>query len=368
MARRITNIFLTVIITLGISMLGVFIFNKSWLRLFETFTDFGSSIKYYFCMIFALETDIVPTVTSFSKIFEWSGFLPDSSVKIKAYIDEFFRLFFDNDNFMLWFNGITDGLFNIFKIIILGIPCLILLVIVMQKLRGRQNNNYNKDTIFLKGYKWLTAKIFNPVIRFIRQYIWFIRENNWLYIIWLIAMAINLNIGSIIMGFFAYYFYFSVSFDIGNIWVQFSKLIIDLQVILKAVPLWTWLIVGYVLLDRFRKKRAIAKLRHMEAQNCGFVKELPIVSMTNGTMGKKKTTMITDMALSQEVMFRQKAFEILQKNDVKFPFFPWICFELELKACMRFNKVYNLATVKDFVDKKRARFNKHRNVDWQLYG
>ena len=105
LARRIFNIILTVFVTLGIILLSVFIFNKSWLRLFETFTDFGSSIKYYFCMIFAIETDTTPTVTSFSKIFEWNGFLPDSSIKVGAYIKEFFRLFFNGDNFASWFSG-----------------------------------------------------------------------------------------------------------------------------------------------------------------------------------------------------------------------------------------------------------------------
>ena len=40
--------------------------------------------------------------------------------------------------------------------------------------------------------------------------------------------------------------------------------------------------------------------------------------MACGSMGKKKTTLITDMVLSQEVMFRQKALEILQNNDMKF--------------------------------------------------
>ena len=69
------------------------------------------------------------------------------------------------------------------------------------------------------------------------------------------------------------------------------------------------------------------RLRHFEARNCGFINELPIVSMSCGSMGKKKTTLITDMVLSQEAMFRQKALSILQQNDMKFPYFPWIVFE-----------------------------------------
>ena len=99
-----------------------------------------------------------------------------------------------------------------------------------------------------------------------------------------------------------------------------------------------------------------------------MIKELPIVSMSCGSMGKKKTTLITDMVLSQEVMFRQKALSILQQNDMKFPYFPWIKFEDELRACMEHCTVYNIATVKEWVALKRQRFVRHKNVDWQIYG
>ena len=70
--------------------------------------------------------------------------------------------------------------------------------------------------------------------------------------------------------------------------------------------------------------------------------------------GKRKTTLITDMVLSQEVMFRQKALEILQNSDMKFPYFPWIAFEDELRRCMEYGTVYNLASVKTWVALKKA--------------
>ena len=67
-------------------------------------------------------------------------------------------------------------------------------------------------------------------------------------------------------------------------------------------------------------------------------------------------------------MFKQKALEILQRNDMKFPHFPWIMFERELRACMEYGTVYNLATVKAWVVLKRSRFLRHHNTRWQLYG
>ena len=71
--------------------------------------------------------------------------------------------------------------------------------------------------------------------------------------------------------------------------------------------------------------------------------------MVVGSMGKKKTTLITDMCLSQEAMLRDKAFERLLANDMKFPRFPWILFENALKEALRKHRIYNLATCKRYV-------------------
>ena len=170
------------------------------------------------------------------------------------------------------------------------------------------------------------------------------------------------------MGFLAYYFYFVLSFDVANLYVQVCKLFIDLQVIFRHFPWWSIVTVTWLLFNRWRKNIALNRLRHFEARNCGFINELPIVSMSCGSMGKKKTTLITDMVLSQEVMFRQKALQILQESDMKFPYFPWISFEDELRSCMEHGTVYNLASIKTWVALKRSRFVRHHNVDWQIYG
>ena len=41
----------------------------------------------------------------------------------------------------------------------------------------------------------------------------------------------------------------------------------------------------------------VAYFTKCEAKKCGFINVLPIVSMTCGSMGKRKTTMITDLSL-----------------------------------------------------------------------
>lgn len=53
---------------------------------------------------------------------------------------------------------------------------------------------------------------------------------------------------------------------------------------------------------------------------------------------------------------------------MKFPYFPWLAFELELRKCMEYGTVYNLATVKEWVKLKEKRFFKHKDTARQLYG
>lgn len=254
------------------------------------------------------------------------------------------------------------------KVIAIALPCVLVFVFALKRLYASGNTKHNKDTLPLKAFKSVSRATYQPVKRFVLGYIDFLKHTHWLWIGWLVLWAFHLNLVSIVLGFFAYYFYFSVSFDVASIYTQVCKLFIDLQVIFRHFPWWSIATIAWLIFNRWRKSIALNRLRHFEARNCGFINEVPIVSISCGSMGKKKTTLITDMTLSQEVMFRQKAYDILKNNDMKFPMFPWIAFEDELRLCMEHGTVYNLATVKKWVSLKRRRFECHGRTDLQLYG
>ncbi|MCM1305886.1 MAG: hypothetical protein NC303_01085 [Firmicutes bacterium] len=173
---------------------------------------------------------------------------------------------------------------------------------------------------------------------------------------------------------FAFIIYFAFSIDVVNIVFQLYKLILDLSLMFGGLPVIAWVLIGLIIFDHMRKKIGYSLLRHMEAMNCGFIKSLCIVVMLVGTMGKKKTTIVTDMDLSCEVIFRDTAFEKILENDLKFPHFPWINLEMELRTAVEYHQVYNLATVKRFVDKKQARWTKQPckeklfGYDYEQYG
>ena len=361
------NIIITAIFFTGMALLGAFVFSDSYLRLGESLLDLGNSAAYYFCKLCGIKNDITVTVNGYSDIFSWGTVLPEDFDEFKQSAGNYFSLLFDAENFAGWGESVAVFLEVALKVLLLALPLILALGMAIHKLYKSGNTVHGKDTVPLKVFKTIAKYIYLPVKRTVLSYREFLREYRILWVLWLALWAFHLNLVTIMVEFIAYYFWFVVSFDILTLYTQVNKLLIDLQVIFKHFPWWSIAMAAYLLFTRWRKGIALGRLRHFEARNCGFINELPIVSMACGSMGKRKTTLITDMILSQEVMFRQKALSILRNNDMKFPYFPWICFEKELQKCMEHGTVYNLATVKEWVKLKRRRFESHGNSDWQLY-
>ena len=366
MSRRF-NIAVTLIISaIFLGLLAVFW--QSYVRFGESCRDFGLSVAYYVCELFGIDYSFTPTVTEYSNVMQWEILLPDDWNGFTVSAKEYFALLIDGDNFSAYWAKVGDVMLVAAKVIAVILPCVIVLLLIVVQMYRRGNTKHNQDTKPLKAFKCLAARTYQPVKRAVLYYREYLSEHKGVWVCWIILWVFHLNAASIVMDFFAYYFYFVLSFDVAGLYVQVCKLFVDLQVIFRHFPWWSIVTVTWLLFNRWRKNIAFNRLRHFEARNCGFINELPIVSMSCGSMGKKKTTLITDMVLSQEVMFRQKALSILQQNDMKFPYFPWIALEDELRACMAYGTVYNLASIKTWVALKRSRFARHHNVEWQIYG
>mgnify|MGYP001077855253 FL=1 len=366
--KKRLNIALTVALTIAFILLGAFVFRVAYCRTIEGLIDLYGSFKYYFCVLFGFPVEGIPSVMERSKVLNWDAILPADLETFKANCISFSRLFTSEENFLSWLSETGQKTGKIAKIIIIILPCILALWIALKTLYKKHNTKHNIDTLPLRVYKTVTRYTTEPLKRFVGQYAVFVKEHNFIWIIWLVIWVFNLNFATIIIEFFSYYFYFAVSFDFGSVYTQIVKLIIDLQVVVKYVPFWVILIFIWLLFEWWRRNLALAKLRRMENSNRGFINDLPIVSMTCGSMGKKKTTIITDMTLSQEIMFRNVAYGKLQETDMKFPNFGWIAFEMELRKCMEHGTVYNLATVKEWVKLKRSRYEKHHDDSLQLYG
>ena len=364
----IVNACVTAIISCAFVAFGFLLFSSSYARLKESVFDLFGGTLYYFKALFGARDSPVPSVAGYSGVWGKPTFAPKDMQGFFKSAKRYFLLLADDENAREYFGRIAQGVGKFSKILLIVLPCLVVLKIVIKRLYAKENTKHNRDTLPLKIFKSAAKYTYQPVKRFVREYIAFLRAYPTIFRCWAALWLAHLNFISIILEFFAYYFYFAVSFDVSSLYVQAVKLFADLRVPLKAFPWQVTGAIAWLIFNKWRKKIAVSRLRHFEARNCGFINELPIVSLSCGSMGMRKTTLITDMALSQEVMFRQKALEILRENDMKFPYFPWICFEKELKKCMEYHTVYNLASVKTWVAKKRKRYEIHGTGTGQLYG
>ena len=366
--KKIICIVASVLITIFFIYLAISHFSNSYLRLGETFRDLWNSMKYYFFEIFEMEHDTKATVKDYSEIMKWDVSIPETPEDAKVDMEQYMNLLVDKENLNYYNYTVGVKMGDFARILLIVLPFIVLLCILIKMLYLRPNHKHGKETIPLKVFKCIARFTYQPIKRVILTYNEFLQENKKILDLWTVIWLMNLNIMSIIVAFVSYYLYFSVSCDVLGLYGQFVKLILDLEIAVTTIPKWIAIILAYRIFENFRQTIAAGILNHFEMKNRGFINSLPIVSMTCGSMGKKKTTLITDMALSQEVMFRQKAYELLKSNDLKFPHFPWICFELDLRIAMEYGQVFNLATVREWVEKKRARYEKHGDPKKRLYG
>lgn len=375
--------YICIIITLGFVAVSVFVFPNALGRVIEGFRDFGLSIAYYFCEIFGIEYGFTPTVndlpkTPFFPFLEHydppSSSLPETWDGFQSNWDIYWGKWADKSNFLNYLAFVGNLLYSVAKVLIIIVPFVIIIAVLFNRTLKKQNNDYDKDSKPLKIFKTVTKYTYRPVKLWLTDFFAFLRGHKGYLIAWACIWLYSFNALAIITEFFAYYFYFCISFDIASIYRQVYKLCLDLWAVIDFVPLWAWLIFGLWLTDRIRRKIAYERLTHYEMRDRGFINARPMVTMIVGTMGKGKTTILTDMCLSTEVMFRDRAFEKILQNDLKFPNFPWINLENLLRRAIADHTVYNLATVKKLIAKKRERWTKNPcreklfGYDYERYG
>ena len=352
-----------------------FCFKYAHLRIYESVYDLVDSCKYYISSVFGLELKGNLSVNDYTSVpYKLPFNLPSTWDDFSKSMSNYWSTFFNQETFLLYIEKFTNVFLYISKLLMICIPIICIFIIVKIFYKPKENNDYNQDSKPLKAWKKFERNIYLPAKAWLFEYVNFIREHKYYLSLFLFVWAYNFNLITIFIEFLAYYLFFIVSFKTITIYTQVIKLLMDLSVVINFIPNFIWITLICYVVHLIRKNIAYVRLDHMEYMDRGYINERPIVIMLNGTMGSKKTTMITDVALSQEIMFRDKAFELILKNDLMFPFFPFINLENELKSAINNHSVYNLATCRRFVNSKRLKWLKkplNRNIfmyDYKRYG
>ena len=352
--------FIAIGMTVAIVAVVCLCFWSSVIRAGQSFGDLGRSVVFYFGRIFGVE-NISVTVNDIPEGMSLSLLLPFTWEEFCEKAELYGALLISSENLSAYLAVLSNVLYYVLVILAVFVLPVTVLFIVIVKLFGKsENNKYDYDSKPLAVWKKISKQVFHPVGKFISGMVEFFAEHKIYVVVWLLLAALGLNLVTVLIEALAFYFYFAVSFDFSSIYRQVYKLFVDLTVLGK-VPFVIWLIVAVIVLDLIRKAIGYSRLGRMERKNRGFISSLPIVSMLVAPMGYGKTTQLVDMALSSEIMFRDKALELLLKNSLLFPAFPWIVFEKELQRAMNDHTVYNLATCRQYVRRARELFCRYQD-------
>lgn len=315
-------------------LLMVFRYELSLERLWQSCVDAYNSIVYYVCNTY-LDIDNKPvTITDVPDV-DLTRILP---FDLEAFLEKweyFGDYLFSAANFknysmyVLLYGTLWTSVLSLL------IPLVMLIVsrIKSAYLSEGEEEDKNTDTKPLQFFKRRVEPLLISFYLWIRSFITFLRKNGIYLKLLALIWVVNLNLVSIALSLLGYYFYFTSSFDFLSFPKYFVKVLIDLVITFTGLPLLFWLGLVYYIITAILKNIAYAVLEHHEMKNRGFINAQPLGVLGCCTMGGGKTSLITDMGLSNSVMFKNDALEILIRCDLKYPNFPWLRFEDDLKRC-----------------------------------
>ena len=345
---------IVILALIGSAVLTAFRYRISVVRLIMAVKDFVISVAYYFCAFF--DVPIKVTVTD----------LPDASIlQLLPYdVDEIIRKLgamwsyvFNGDCFISYLKSLS-WLFNTISILLLPLLTFGILVPIVLK-NVLLTPNLDKHGEKSRTVRFLEQKVISRVpsvktwLKTLFSALWDRKACRWSF---LILWLINFNVLTIVFEILAYYFYFAVSIDLLNLPIQLVKLLLDLIIMFSSAPMLFWFLVAYAIICIVRKNVGYQRLEYRERLDRATIDHLPIIYMFTGTMGTGKTTALTSFGMSTAIMFRNKALELMMEIDSKYPNFPWINFEDELRRAVEHRQILNLTTAKDFVRKKYVRY------------
>jgi hypothetical protein len=322
----------------------------SYIRLFEGFRDFGSSFIYYWGNLLGID-GLSCTVNNLPKTKMPSiVVLPVTQDLFAVKLRLYGKMLITSASFSLYGQFLLNILYYIFNGAQIVIALVLILYIIGLGIEKKKNNDYGSDTKIVSFFRRSSRHICAPIKNFIINFFDYLKRHKY-YIYTLVTVwFFNLNLATITIEFFSYYYYFCASFDFINLYIQLYKLLLDLAVPLTKIHPLILCVAAVIILDLWRHHKAQAIIDKYEKKDEELVKALPLVIMATGSMGTQKTTFITDVALTKQKLLRDEAYDKLVKCYLRFPHFPWIVFEKHLQQLMKRHVLYNLYGFRHYID------------------
>lgn len=334
-------------------------------NLWRAITALFESFAYYIeFMISGGTPAIEPSISTIPQGIEsqlpitWSEF----TVVVKTWWNELWTW----DNVVEYFKAIITTLGPLLQFLAIALPVIVCLTLLLRRFSIPKTNVKRGASVPLKAWLWVETKIFKPSYKYVKDLVLFNVNNKYVRYAYILTFLLFFNVIAVGIELFSFLFYFVTSFDFLALYTVFARTVCNLASLFK-LPLWVCILPLWVMFLRYRRRRAMRFLNALESFNVKFIKELPIVSMSVGTMGSKKTTQITDMAKSACNIFREHAKSTMLEKSLLFPNFNWRLFEDELLACFSDGTIWSLRSARSYVSSLKAEFLSTGDVGY-LFG
>lgn len=333
-------------------------YRDALMRIGEAAIDLWHSIVIYFFFLIDVETSTEPTVLQLQDL-QIDKYLPFDVDELIRKLELLPSAFVNPDHLSDYLYVTLQHATVFLNSLVLLIPIVLILWNMVKSRITEPNNDYNQDSKALAIYKKTVFRWLCAVRDWCADFFAFLVDNGLWWKLAAVVWVVNLNLVGIVLGALAFYFYFAASIDFVSLFgTQLLKLLIDLILTFCALPFLFWVFASYLLFRWICKNIGYKVLEYHEQENRKFLSSLPLVIFLNGTMGSKKTTTITDMAISYEIMFRDKALELILELDLMFPHFPWIMLEREICDGMKKKRIYNLASCRKYMERLERKYHK----------
>lgn len=312
-------------------------------RLAGAFRDVGSSLAYWFLFSFTDgEKTVTATVNEIPAV-DVQPFLPFDLAEVERKCRELGKSLITFQEFGNYNGALLLFIYRFCLIASLLLPlCCVAFLLFRQYLltdMGKPAGYLSKP---YRAYLAVVRHIFKPCSNAVKSFVKCFLDYKWLGVLLALVWIVNLNVATLAAEAFAYYCFFVSGFNILTIPKQLVKLVIDLILMLSGAPLILWGIAGAICYYRFMQKKAVKELNHMEARNCGFIKDLEYTTIVVGVPGIGKTSFITSMALSTVNIFKKDSRDTLFDCEMQFPGFSFAAFRQDLDVLIEDHLIYNI--------------------------
>lgn len=312
----------------------------------QAFEDCGRTLAYHVLGWANQHGKIKTTVQEMPS--NMSALLPLSWAEFKAGMTVFGHLLINKYNLAAYFAWIGGVFYNVGAVLL---PCLILLgffVGVMWLLFRIPDNEKGCDSAPLRAWKFLEDLIWCPIKNFVWDYLsYLVIEGRKFAVVLCIVWAVNLNVITVALETLAWILWVCWSHGFSNIFLQIAKLLADVSVLFQTLPVWLLFLIGYGIFTLWRRAVGFSKLKDDEASNERFLRRYPGMLLLTGPPRAGKTKGITDMALTQEVVFRKICEKQAQKRHMQFEHFNWECVRNSIKEMRKRVRNFNLEFIRE---------------------